>query len=122
MTISRTGFGDLEYLKIILKFIEPELFVCKFSNKDDKFIGKIVEQFAKPDNPAVIITNYYFVGANDSEIAHAEKDFIFMDTLFSQRPVMYLNMQTGMGDPVLRWKDEAGMNPMYRTPEDEDYG
>lgn len=111
--------GKLVYLDVMLQFKEPELFICKFVSSEDKYIGKFVEEYMHPTKVGVWVKNYYFVGANESEIKAAKKDFSFMRQLFSTRPVMFLNISDTTNVPVLRWENEAYMNPMYNNPEDE---
>lgn len=110
--------GNIEVIKIYLQIDEdPELFVCKFANSNDKYIGRRVEEYKHPIEPKTLVHNLYFVGVNDSEIALSEKDPKFFKHLFTNRPVWFLNYLRGIGEPKLRWKKETRINPMYELSE-----
>lgn len=111
--INHPELGSLEYLKVYLQLEEPELFVCKFSNSEDKYLGRRVEEYKHPILPKTLVHNIYFVGVNDSEIVLAEKDPKFFAYLFNHRPVWFLHYLRGIGDPVCKWKKETCINPMY---------
>lgn len=118
--INHPELGNIQYLKTYLLLDEkddPELFVCKFTNTEDKYIGRRVEEYKHPDLPKTLVHNYYFVGVNDSEIKLIEKEYKMLGQLFNTRPVWFLNYLRGWGDPISRWKKESKINPMYEDAE-----
>lgn len=115
--ISHPELGTLEYLKVYLQIEEPELFVCKFSNSEDKYIGRRVEEYTHPITPKTLVHNIYFVGVNDSEITKSESDNKFFNQLFTHRPVLFLHYLRGIGEPICKWRNESRINPMYELTE-----
>lgn len=112
--INHPQLGDLIYDKIYFELDHPIMFSCHFGTSDDQYVGILVEDYDRDGLTGPInVLNYYFVGANSSEIKMMEKHNGKIREMFSTRPVWFLNYQYNDHGAKNNWFKEPTIEPSF---------